>query len=165
MRETERRTEGMGETIDDGRLAEIADGAGDPPTDAEIAAIVRSAVAHCRKRVNDWNKYGTISIRRGMQGWTWYEAFRALFRDMKEDPPLSPKDYGSYLVYRGDLADDSFVGFAHEYGEGIGIQVESADCDVADVMNANPAGFTLVPIVGVVWDKAVRASEILGDEE
>lgn len=164
MRETERRTEGMGATIDDGRLAEIADGAGAPPTDAEIAAIVRSAVAHCRKRENDWSKYGTISIRRGMQGWTWYEAFKALFRDMKEDPPLSPKDYGSYLVYLGDLADGNFVGFEHEYGEGIGIQVESADCDVADVMNANPEGFTLVPIV-VVWDKAVRASEILEDEE
>lgn len=155
----------MGATIDDGRLAEIVDGVGDPPTDAEIVAIVRSAVAHCRKRVNDWNKYGTISIRRGMQGWTWYEAFKALFRDMKEDPPLSLKDYGSYLVYQGDLADDDFVGFAHEYGEGIGIQVESADCDVADVMNANPAGFTLVPIVGVVWDRAVRASEILEDGE
>ena len=150
--------------IDDGRLAEIVDGAGDPPTDAEIAAIVRSAVAHCRKLENDWNKYGTISIRRGMQGWTWYEAFKALFRDMKEDPPLSPKDYGSYLVYRGDLADGDFVGFEHEYGEGIGIQVESADRDVADAMNANPEGFTLVPIV-VVWDKAVMASEILEDGE
>ena len=167
MRETERRTEGMEATIDDGRLVEIIVGAGDPSTDTEIAAIVRSAVAHCRKLENGWDsyKYGAISIRRGMQGMNWYEAFRALFRDMKSDPPLSPKDYGRYLVYRGDLADDNFVGFALEYDDGLGLHVESADCDVADVMNANPEGFTLVPIVGVFWGLAVRASEILEDEE
>ncbi len=167
MRETERRTEGMGETIEDGRLVEIIVGAGDPPTDAEIAAIVRSAVAHCRKLENGWDsyKYGAISIRRGMQGMNWYEAFNALFRDMKKDPPLSPKDYGRYLVYRGDLADDNFVGFAHEYDDVLGLQVESADSYALEDMNANPAGFTLVPIVGVVWDQAVRASEILEDEE
>lgn len=166
MRETERRTEGMEGRIDDGRLVEIIVGAGDPPTDAEIAAIVRSAVAHCRKMENGWDqyKYGAISIRRGMQGMNWYEAFRALFRDMKNDPPLSPKDYGSYLVYRGDLAGGSFVGFARD-NDILGLWVESADRDAEEDMNANPAGFTLVPIVGVVWDKAVRASEILEDEE
>ena len=152
--------------IDDGRLVEIIVGAGDPPTDAEIAAIVRSAVAHCRKLENGWDsyKYGAISIRRGMQGMNWYEAFRALFRDMKSDPPLSPKDYGRYLIYRGDIEVDSFVGFARD-DDGLGLQVESADSYALEDMNANPERFTLVPIVGVVWDQAVRASEILEDEE
>ena len=46
-----------------------------------------------------------------------------------------------------------------------GSRATSADRDAEENMNANPAGFTLVPIVGVVWDKAVRASEILEDEE
>ena len=154
----------MGATIDDGRLVEIIVGAGDPPTDAEIAAIVRSAVAHCRKLESDWNPTGAISIRRGMQGQTWYKAFKALFRDMGNDWPVSPKDYDKYLVYEGDLNENIFVGFAHD-DDGLGLQVESADCNAEEDLRENPEGFTLVPIVGVVWDRAVRASEILEDEE
>ena len=64
--------------IEDKRLFEIIDGRGDPVTDAEIAEIVRSAVVHCRKLESDWNPTGAIAFRRGMQGSTWYKAFKAL---------------------------------------------------------------------------------------
>ena len=151
--------------IEDKRLFEIIDGRGDPVTDAEIAEIVRSAVVHCRKLESDWNPTGAIAFRRGMQGSTWYKAFKALFRDMGNDWPVSPKDYGKYLVYEGDLEDNVFVGFAHDDDLGLGLQVESVDCNAEEDLKENPAGFTLVPIVGVVWDLATRASEILEDGE
>lgn len=66
--------------IGDGRLFEII--AGTEPTDAEIAEIVRSAVHHCKKSEPNGH---TLAIRQAAQGSTWWNAFKALFRDMREE--------------------------------------------------------------------------------
>lgn len=65
--------------IEDKRLFEIIDG--NEPTDSEVAEIVRSANAHCRKIILGG---GLIAFRQASQGSTWWQAFKAIFDGMKE---------------------------------------------------------------------------------
>lgn len=149
--------------IEDKRLFEIIRGV--VPTDSEIAEIVRSAVKHCCRREEEDLSLSPITIRQGNQGSTWFEAFKALFKDMPNDLPYSAKDYENFLVYREDVYGSSFVGFAYDINDGNGLQIDSADREYEEEFIEHPEKFTLIPIVGLDWKNACSAENIINEEE
>lgn len=149
--------------IEDKRLFEIIRGA--EPTDSEIAEIVRSAVKHCCRREEEVLSLSPIEIRQGNQGSTWFEAFKALFKDMPNDLPYSAKDYENFLVYRGEIEDNVFVGFAYDIDDGNGLQIDSADREYEEEFREHPEKFTLLPIIGLDWKNICNAENIINEEE
>lgn len=149
--------------IEDKRLFEIIRGA--EPTDSEIAEIVRSAVGHCRRTEDDDGSLNPITIRQGHQGSTWFEAFKALFKDMPNDFPKDPKEYDQFLVYSGEIEDNVFVGYAHDDDDGLGLKLDSDDFECEKEFGEHPEMFSVVPIVGLDYRNACNASKIMKEEE